>query len=91
MTAESGTVDVHQHLLPPKFVEVLRKRTSPPRIIGTELEIAEGRFVFDHVEHELEARIASLDRQGTDVGVLSLQHTLGHDVLRSSERAEPRP
>jgi predicted TIM-barrel fold metal-dependent hydrolase len=88
MTAESRTVDVHQHLLPPLFVEALRQRKSPPRIIGAELEIAEGRFAFDPVEHELEARIASLDRQGTDVGVLSLQQTLGHDLLGSSERVE---
>ncbi len=83
-----GTVDVHQHLLPAGFIEVLSKRTSPPRIVGAELEIAEGRFPFDPTENELEGRIADLDRQGTDVGVLSLQPTFGHDALRPAERAE---
>jgi len=88
MIAEPGTVDVHQHLLPPTFVQALRKRTSPPRIVGTELEIVEGCFAFDPVEQELESRIAALDHQGTDVGVLSLQQTFGHDALEPSERAE---
>jgi predicted TIM-barrel fold metal-dependent hydrolase len=88
MTVEPSTVDVHQHLLPPAFVEALRKRKSPPRIVGSELEIAEGGFAFDPADHDLESRIAALDRQGTDVGVLSLQHTLGHDALGPSERAE---
>ncbi len=88
MTAEPGTVDVHQHLLPPAFVEALRKRNAAPRIVGGELEIAEGRFAFDPAEHELESRLAALDRQGTDVAVLSLQNTFGHDALRPTERAE---
>ena len=38
MTVDQSTIDVHQHLLPPPFVELLRKRTSPPRIVGTDLE-----------------------------------------------------
>jgi len=88
MTVDPVTVDVHQHLLPPAFIEALRRRKAPPRIVGAELEIVEGRFAFDPAEHELESRIAALDRQGTDVAVLSLQSTFGHDALRPGERAE---
>ena len=88
MTVDQSTIDVHQHLLPPPFVEVLRKRTSPPRIVGAELEIAEGRFPFDPAENDVELRLAVIDRQGTDVAVLSLQHTLGHDALPPDERGE---
>lgn len=88
MTAAPRTMDVHQHLLPPGFLEVLRRRAAPPRIVGGELELEEGRFAFDLAEHDLEARIDALDRQGTDVGVLSLQQTFGHDDLPQDERAE---
>ena len=88
MTVEPGTVDLHQHFLPSTFIEALRRRNAPPRIVGAELETGEGRFAFDLAEHELESRIAALDRQGTDVAVLSLQNTFGHDALRSGERAE---
>jgi hypothetical protein len=88
MTIEPRTMDVHQHLLPPAFVEVLRTRKSPPRIVGAELELAEGRSSFDPLEHDPESRIAVLDRHGTGVAVLSLQPTLGHDALPAGERAE---
>ena len=88
MTVDPVAVDVHQHLLPPAFVEALRRRNAPPRIVGTELQTVEGCFAFDPAEHELELRIRALDRQGTDVGVLSLQHTLGHERLRPGERTE---
>ena len=85
---EGTTFDVHQHLLPPSFVEVLRRRTAPPRIVGTEIEIAEGRFAFDPAEHDLATRVGLLDRLGTDVAVLSLQPSLGHDRLEPAERME---
>jgi 6-methylsalicylate decarboxylase len=88
MTSEPGTVDVHQHLLPSDFIEALRRRSAPPRIVGAELETAEGRFAFDQDEHDLELRIAALDREGTTVAVLSLQDTLGHGSLPPSERGE---
>lgn len=66
----------------------MRRRASPPRITGAELELAEGSFPFDPAEHDLEARLALLDREGTDLAVLSLQPTLGHDRLPPPERAE---
>ena len=66
----------------------MRRRTAPPRIVGTDIEIAEGRFTFDPAEHDLETRIGLLDRLGTDVAVLSLQPSLGHDRLEPTERSE---
>ena len=82
------SIDVHQHLLSPALVDALRRRTSAPLITGSTLELAEGSFPFDPGEHDLETRIALLDREGIDLAVLSLQPTLGHDLLPASERAE---
>lgn len=82
-----STVDVHQHLLPPAFVEALRRRPRPPRIDGAVLEIAEGRFPFDPRDNDPEARLERLDRLGTDIAVLSLQHTFGQADLDDDERA----
>lgn len=81
-------VDVHQHLLPPSFQEALRRRSAPPRIEGSTLHVGEGAFPFDPAEHDVEARLAALDRAGVDVAVVSLQPTYGHESLAPSERAE---
>ena len=88
MTVALGTVDVHQHLLPSSFVEVLRARTGAPRIDGDELEITEGRFPFIAADNELAARIAILDDQQTDLAVVSLQPNFGQDSLPERERDE---
>ncbi|MGH3030870.1 MAG: amidohydrolase family protein [Gaiellaceae bacterium] len=69
--------DVHQHVWPEPVVEVLRGRRGPPRLEGDVLELEEGSFPFDLREHELEARLALLDRDGIDVAVVSLPPTLG--------------
>ncbi len=82
------TIDVHQHLLPPAFLDVLRRRSSPPRISDGQLVLTEGSFPFDPAEHQLETRLALLDREGTDLAVLSLQPTLGHGLLPADECAE---
>jgi hypothetical protein len=80
-------VDVHQHLWPPSFVDVLRRRASPPRLEGSTLELAEGSFELDLAAQDGEERIAVLDRTGIDVAVLSLQPTLGIWALPETERA----
>jgi hypothetical protein len=68
--------DVHQHLWPASVVETLRSRRSPPRLAGDVLELEEGRFPVDLAEHGLEQRLALLDRDDTDVAVVSLPPTL---------------
>ena len=74
------TFDVHQHLIPPPLEDALRARTEPPRITGATLELREGSFPFDEREHDLEERISLLDRDGTDVAVVSLAPTLETDA-----------
>jgi 6-methylsalicylate decarboxylase len=83
-----AAVDVHQHLWPPAFVEALAQRTSPPRLRGLHLEVGEGTFELDLRAHELERRLAALDRCELDAAVVSLQPTLDLDSLAPAERAE---
>lgn len=83
-----ATTDVHQHLLPSGFAELLRSRRTAPRLEGGTLHVAEGAFAFDAAGQDAEARVAQLDEHGIDEAVLSLQPTLGLDALGAAERAE---
>jgi 6-methylsalicylate decarboxylase len=81
------TLDVHQHLLPAPLVDALRARRQPPRIVGRSLELHEGSFPFREGDNDLGERIALLDRDGTDVAVISLAPTLEvecHQALRDA-------
>jgi 6-methylsalicylate decarboxylase len=81
------TFDVHQHLLPAPLVAALRARHELPRLVGSSLELREGSFPFDDRDHDLEERLALLDRDGTDVAVVSLAPTLeveGHPALQEA-------
>jgi hypothetical protein len=69
--------DVHQHIWPEPVVDVLRGRKRPPHLERGLLELEEGSFPVDLGEHELDARLALLDRDGIDVAVVSLPPTLG--------------
>jgi 6-methylsalicylate decarboxylase len=74
------TVDLHQHLWPEQLVEVLARRKTPPRLAGTVLELAGERSTeVDLGAHDLETRLALLDRNEIDIAVVSLQPTLGID------------
>jgi predicted TIM-barrel fold metal-dependent hydrolase len=79
------TYDLHQHLWPAPFVDVLRRRARPPRLDGDVLETSEGRFPVDLAEHDPATRVAALDRDGIDVAVLSLQPSIGLADLASAE------
>jgi len=83
-----ASVDVHEHLWPPPFVEALRRRSAPPRVVGEELVLAEGTYPADLRSHGLEERLALLDRAGIDVAAVSLQPTLGLQSLEPAEREE---
>lgn len=80
--------DLHQHLWPEPFVAALRRRRSPPLLDGDAVVTAEGRFKLELSDHDPETRVRSLDRDGIDVAVLSLQPSLGLDRLESAERDE---
>jgi hypothetical protein len=74
------TVDMHQHLWPEGLLEALARRTRPPRLAGTVLELAHERSTeIDVGAHDLEARLALLDRSEIDVAVVSLQPTIDID------------
>lgn len=82
------TYDLHQHLWPGAFLDALRDRTVPPSLAGSMLTTHEGTFEIDTGDHEVAARLALLDRDGIDVGVLSLQTSLGLEQLSVEEREE---
>jgi 6-methylsalicylate decarboxylase len=84
----TARVDIHQHLWPRTFVRALRQRSAPPRLQGTTLELAEGSYPFDESEHDVESRLAALDRLGIDIAVASLQPTIGIWSLSEVERDE---
>lgn len=82
-------VDFHQHLWPVELVELLAGRSEPPRLRGTVLElVGERASEVDLVAHDLQARLALLDRCELDKAVISLPPTLGIDELPEDEAAE---
>ncbi|MDQ3672084.1 MAG: amidohydrolase [Actinomycetota bacterium] len=83
------TVDLHQHLWPEPFVELLSARAQPPRLRGSVLELAgEGESEIDLGAHDLDTRLALLDRWELDTAVISLQPTLGIAELPDEDAME---
>jgi 6-methylsalicylate decarboxylase len=81
--------DIHQHLWPEQFVAALSARTQPPRLAGSDLYLdGEPVWTLDIDAHELETRLALLDRWELDRAVVSLQPTLGLDRLSAEEADE---
>ena len=83
-----ASFDVHQHLWPPPFLDALKRRTAPPCLRQDELVLAEGTYPADLRPHQLDERLALLDRTGIDVAVVSLQPTLGLQSLDPADRDE---
>ena len=82
------TFDLHQHLLPEPFLEALRGRADAPFISGTVLTTRESAGELDLRVHDLEHRLAALDRDEIEVAVVSLQTTLGLESLEPAAREE---
>jgi len=81
--------DLHQHLWPPSFLSALAARSHPPRLRGRALEIAgEAEWELNVEAHELDTRLALLDRYELECAVVSLQPTLGIDRLPGDEGQE---
>jgi hypothetical protein len=74
--------DVHQHLWPEELVAALENRREIPRIRGSTLELAEGRFEVDLEVHRLDRRLEQLDRDGIDVAIVSLPPTMAWESAR---------
>jgi 6-methylsalicylate decarboxylase len=72
-------LDVHQHFWPEQLFSALSNRREPPCLSGYRLELREGSFETDLAAHDLQKRLALLDRDGIDVAVVSLPPTLGSD------------
>jgi len=81
---------MHQHLWPESLVEALAERSSPPLLRNTTLVLEEGDYELDPASYSAEACIASLDRSGIDVAVVSCPPTLGIDELDAGEAEELR-
>lgn len=80
------SIDIHQHLWPRAFSEALSQRTTVPYLDGETLYFPGGTYQIDLGHHELETRLALLDRSGIDVAVVSLQPTVGLAAIEAAER-----
>jgi predicted TIM-barrel fold metal-dependent hydrolase len=86
-------IDIHQHLWPQPLIELLRRRTRPPRLEGggdrplLVLEREPGGPV-DLAAHDPQRRLAALDAAGIDRALLSLSTPLGIEALPAAESAE---
>jgi hypothetical protein len=83
------SVDVHQHLWPPRLIEALRARRDPPRLRGWTLELdGEPDYRVDPRHHDLDLRQAEATGEGLDLALVSLSSPLGIELLPPSESRE---
>lgn len=81
-------VDVHQHLWPPGFVEALRRRKAPPRLVNWTLELeGEPAYPVRPADHDVCTRIALAEQDGLDLALVSLSSPLGIEWLPPEEAA----
>jgi 6-methylsalicylate decarboxylase len=79
-------IDVHQHIWPPAFIELLRARTTPPYLDGWTLRMAgEPPFVVDPADHDIAARARLAATDGLDLALVSLSSPLGIEYLPPAE------
>jgi hypothetical protein len=82
----AGSIDVHQHLWPPDFVQALRLRRQPPRLDAWTLHLsAEPLHDVDPAAHDVTRR-AALDPE-CDRVLVSLSSPLGIEELAPDEAA----
>ncbi|MBE1562868.1 amidohydrolase [Nonomuraea africana] len=74
------SIDVHQHLWTPSFVEALRARSRPPRLDGWTLLLdGEPPYEVDPLDH------ADRDTTGLELALVSLSSPLGIEFLPPEE------
>lgn len=84
-----AVVDVHQHFWPAGLIAALSRRQDPPCLRGSTLElVGQKPAAIDLDAHDLDTRLALLDRLEIDVAVVSLQPTLGIGALPDDVRDE---
>ncbi|KWX01505.1 hypothetical protein LI90_2537 [Carbonactinospora thermoautotrophica] len=80
--------DVHQHLWPTPFVEALRERAEPPRLVGWTLLLAgEPDYEVDPADHDVARRAELVRADGLDLALVSLSSPLGVEWLPPEEAA----
>ncbi|PTM90085.1 amidohydrolase [Streptomyces sp. VMFN-G11Ma] len=80
--------DVHQHIWPPAFVELLRSRTAPPRLDGWTLHLTgEPPYAVDPADHDIAARTRLAASDGLDLALVSLSSPLDIEHLPPGEAA----
>lgn len=78
--------DVHQHIWPPAFIELLRARTTPPYLDGWTLHLAgEPPYEVDPADHDIAARTRLAAADGLDLALVSLSSPLGIEDLPPAE------
>ncbi|WP_155056326.1 amidohydrolase family protein [Streptomyces blattellae] len=79
-------IDVHQHIWPPAFTELLRARTTPPCLDGWTLHLAgEQPFAVDPADHDIAARARLAAADGLGLALVSLSSPLGIEYLPPAE------
>ena len=68
--------DFHQHLWPPRLIRALEARDERPRLRGGTVQLPSGDWEMDFATHDLDARLAKLDRDEIDVAVISCPPTM---------------
>lgn len=82
-------IDVHQHLMPQRLLEVLRGRSVPPRMRGWTLELrGEPAYPVNPGDHDVEARTAQAVEDGLQLALVSLSSALGVEELPPDEAGE---
>jgi hypothetical protein len=79
-------IDVHQHLWPSAFVEAMRRRQAPPRLVGWTLELdGEPPYEVCPADHDVRNRSAAAQQDGVDLALVSLSSPLGIEWLPPEE------
>ncbi|MCI3274415.1 amidohydrolase [Streptomyces cylindrosporus] len=80
--------DVHQHIWPPAFTELLRSRTTPPYLDGWTLHLdGEPPYDVDPADHDPAARARLAAADGLGLALVSLSSPLGIEYLPPAEAA----
>ncbi|MFH8349466.1 amidohydrolase [Streptomyces sp. NPDC018045] len=78
--------DVHQHLWPAQFTDLLRTRRTPPRLDGWTLHLpGEPPYAVDPADHDPAARTELARADGLDRALICLSGPLGIEHLPPAE------
>ncbi|WP_157545851.1 amidohydrolase family protein [Microtetraspora fusca] len=78
------SIDVHQHLWTPPFVDALRRRTAPPRLDGWTL-LLDGEPPYEVNPEDHDPAVRARRAAGLDLALVSLSSPLGIEILPPDE------